>query len=96
MASLLIHSIPSQWSNPIQDLVNIFQQHEEGRHLWLLLDLLTVIPEEFSTQVSFKLRNSPPQVKGISEVIHLLISKFAKSMRHCVKISCTSCFAVGS
>lgn len=51
MASLLIHSIPNQWSNPVQDLVNIFQQHEEGRHLWLLLDLLTVIPEEFSTQV---------------------------------------------
>jgi hypothetical protein len=51
MASLLIHSIPTQWSNPIQDLVNIFQQHEEGRNLWLLLDLLTVIPEEFSTQV---------------------------------------------
>jgi hypothetical protein len=52
MASLLIHSIPAQWSSPVQDLINIFQQHEEGRHLWLLLDLLTVIPEEFSTQVS--------------------------------------------
>jgi len=40
-----------QWSNPVDDLVKIFQQHDEGRNLWLLLALLTVIPEEFSTQV---------------------------------------------
>ena len=46
LASILIHSIPGQWENPVQELVRTFQGTV------ILFEMLTVIPEEFSTQVS--------------------------------------------
>ena len=48
LASILIQSIPGQWENPVRELVQTFQGTV------LLFEILTVIPEEFSTQVSKK------------------------------------------
>ena len=48
LASILIQSIPGQWENPVRELVQTFQGTV------LLFEILTVIPEEFSTQVSIK------------------------------------------
>lgn len=46
MASVVIHSIPTQWKNPIMEIVSMFQ----GNSI-ILFEVLTVVPEEFSTQV---------------------------------------------
>lgn len=48
LAGIVIQSIPGQWDQPVPELVSIFQ----GKSTTLLFELLTVIPEEFSTQVS--------------------------------------------
>jgi len=52
VSGLVIHSIGITWQNPIQDLMNMLQPLMTGdniRPLLLLLELLTVIPEDFST-----------------------------------------------
>ena len=45
LASIVIQSIPGQWASPVQELVRTFNGTA------LLFEILTVIPEEFSTQV---------------------------------------------
>ena len=47
MACVLIHSIPEQWKNPIPEVINIFRGNST-----LLFEVLTVVPEEFFTQVT--------------------------------------------
>ena len=64
VSGLVIHSVPEHWPNPITDLIEGFKpQLSTGqvslwstlslllqvRPLTLLLELLTIIPEEFST-----------------------------------------------
>ena len=49
MADLLIHSIPDRWSGPVPDVINLFGQGSTGHAPTILLELLTVIPEEYST-----------------------------------------------
>lgn len=52
VSGLVIHSVPEHWPAPITDLINLFKpQISTGqiKPLVLLLELLTVIPEEFST-----------------------------------------------
>ena len=58
MASLVIHSIPDKWSNPVQDLISMFQTEANNANsdaviraktVAMLFELLTVIPEEYST-----------------------------------------------
>ena len=55
MASLVIHSIPTKWQNPIQDLITMFQNEASSgavpshKTVATLFELLTVIPEEYST-----------------------------------------------
>lgn len=52
VSGLVIHSTPEHWQAPIQDLISLFQPNISAtnlRPLVLLLELLTVIPEEFST-----------------------------------------------
>lgn len=46
LASVVIKSIPGHWEKPIQDILTIFSGNST-----LLFEILTVIPEEFSTQV---------------------------------------------
>ena len=54
VSGLVIHCVPGHWPEPITDLISMFQPQLTGpnpnyRSLTLLLELLTVIPEEFST-----------------------------------------------
>ena len=49
MADLLIHSIPDRWSGPVSDVVNLLGQGSTGHAPTILFELLTVIPEEYST-----------------------------------------------
>eukprot|EP00095_Tigriopus_kingsejongensis_P012065 maker-scaffold60_size442463-snap-gene-0.27 protein:Tk12065 transcript:maker-scaffold60_size442463-snap-gene-0.27-mRNA-1 annotation:"Importin-13" len=54
VAGLVNHSLPKMWPTPMQDLINIFQREMETKGvavLHLLLELLTVIPEEFATMI---------------------------------------------
>ena len=50
LASVVIKSIPGHWEKPIQDILTIFSGNST-----LLFEILTVIPEEFSTQVKHAL-----------------------------------------
>lgn len=61
VSGLVIHSVPDHWPQPITDLISLFQpQLSTGqvRPLTLLLELLTVIPEEFSTLLLSSQRRS--------------------------------------
>jgi len=52
VSGLVIHSVPEHWPSPITDIIQLFQPQVQAgqlRSLTLLLELLTVIPEEFST-----------------------------------------------
>lgn len=54
VSGLVIHCVPEHWPEPITDIISMFQPQLSGpnpnfRSLTLLLELLTVIPEEFST-----------------------------------------------
>ena len=54
VSGLVIHCVPGHWPEPITDIISMFQPQLTGpnpnyRSLTLLLELLTVIPEEFST-----------------------------------------------
>ena len=55
VAHLVIHGASSGlWQNPVEELINIFHAEMEKRGvavLGLLLELLTIIPEEFATSV---------------------------------------------
>ena len=53
MASVVIHSIPAQWKTPILEIISLFRGNST-----LLFEVLTVVPEEFSTQVRSKLHKS--------------------------------------
>ena len=55
MASLVIHSIPDKWANPVQEIIAMFQNEANAnpqstaKTVAQLFELLTVIPEEYST-----------------------------------------------
>ncbi|RZC40401.1 importin-13, partial [Asbolus verrucosus] len=54
LSAYIIHTVPSHWPNAFEELVSSFQpQHlpnvEPERVIWILLEILTVIPEEFQS-----------------------------------------------
>ena len=49
MADLVIHSIPDRWQGPVSDIVSLFGQGSTGGAPTVLFEILTVIPEEYST-----------------------------------------------
>ncbi|XP_066144032.1 importin-13 [Euwallacea fornicatus] len=63
LSAYVIHTIPTHWPNAFEELVSSFQPHnlptiESERVIWILLEILTVIPEEFqSTTLSRVQRN---------------------------------------
>ncbi|XP_060533437.1 importin-13 [Cylas formicarius] len=63
LSAYIIHTIPTHWPKAFEELVSSFQpQHlpnvEPERVIWILLEILTVIPEEFqSTTMSVSQRN---------------------------------------
>ena len=48
LAAIMIQSIPEHWSSPVPETISILQTAGSPA---LLFEMLTVIPEEFSTQV---------------------------------------------
>nr|CAI5818240.1 unnamed protein product [Callosobruchus analis] len=51
LSAYIIHTIPTYWPNAFEELVSSFQPHhlpnvEPERVIWILLEILTVIPEE--------------------------------------------------
>lgn len=51
MSAFIIHTVPNHWPNAFEELVSSFQPHhlpgvEPERVVWILLEILTVIPEE--------------------------------------------------
>nr|CAH7738201.1 unnamed protein product [Callosobruchus chinensis] len=63
LSAYIIHTIPTYWPNAFEELVSSFQPHhlpnvEPERVIWILLEILTVIPEEFqSTALALNQRN---------------------------------------
>lgn len=63
LSAYIIHTLPNFWPKAFEELVSSFQpQHlpnvEPERVIWILLEILTVIPEEFqSTVLSTSQRN---------------------------------------
>ncbi|CAH0554758.1 unnamed protein product [Brassicogethes aeneus] len=64
LSAFIIHTVPDYWPNAFEELVSSFQpQHlpniDAERVIWILLEILTVIPEEFqSTNLAITQRNS--------------------------------------
>lgn len=51
LSAYIIHTIPTHWPKAFEELVSSFQPHnlpniESERVIWILLEILTVIPEE--------------------------------------------------
>ena len=51
LSSMILHSIPDQWTSPLSDFISILQRASGGsqlkpQHVTLLLEILTVLPEE--------------------------------------------------
>lgn len=52
---MILHSIPDQWTTPLSDFISILQQASgenelQPHHIALLLEILTVLPEEVVNQ----------------------------------------------
>lgn len=63
LSAYIIHTVPSHWPKAFEELVSSFQPQylpnvEPERVIWILLEILTVIPEEFqSTTLATSQRN---------------------------------------
>lgn len=58
LSSMILHSIPDQWTSPLSDFISILQRASGGsqlkpQHVNLLLEILTVLPEEVSFLIYF-------------------------------------------
>ncbi|KAL1494258.1 hypothetical protein ABEB36_009882 [Hypothenemus hampei] len=84
LSAYIIHTIPTHWPNPFEELVASFQPHnlpniESERVIWILLEILTVIPEEFqSTKLTknqqYKVRTVLQEVsKDIMKVVEMCL-----------------------
>jgi len=82
MSGFIIHSAPDHWQDPISDIINMFSPHLQGstpnlRSLTLLLELLTVIPEEFQTLILSSTRRSAVRhtfAAGLNRVLPFLLN----------------------
>lgn len=75
---MILHSIPEKWANPLSDFISMLQQASNStelpsQHLSLLLEILTVLPEEVVVFAYFLHYN-------IYVVFHILLIQF-QSMR---------------
>lgn len=53
LSAYIIHTVPTHWPKAFEELVSSFQPQylpnvEPERVIWILLEILTVIPEEVS------------------------------------------------
>lgn len=54
LSSMILHSIPNLWASPLSDFINMLQQLSDSsqllpQYLSLLLEILTVLPEEYQS-----------------------------------------------
>jgi hypothetical protein len=77
LADLILRSIPEHWTNPISNIGTIFG----GKSTSILLELLTVIPEEYSTlTVSTQKR---AQIKAeLTGSLHLVLPLIQQVINH--------------
>ena len=81
MSGFIIHSSPEHWQHPISDILNMFAPHLQGatpnmRSLTLMLELLTVIPEEFQTLILSSQRRAAVRqtfAAGLGQVLPFLL-----------------------
>ena len=79
VASLMIHSMPRLWADPVRDQIALLRKDldESGtKMLYGFLELLTVLPEEFSTQVMPAERRNVVKEKllqNLPEVLQLIV-----------------------
>ncbi|XP_050507704.1 importin-13 [Diabrotica virgifera virgifera] len=68
LSAYIIHTVPNHWPKAFEELVSSFQPQylpnvEPERVIWILLEILTVIPEEFQrTTLALNQRNRVRQV----------------------------------
>ncbi len=79
VASLMIHSMPHLWPDPVRDQIGLLRKdlEESGtKMLYGFLELLTVLPEEFTTQVMPTERRHMVKEKllqNLPEVLQLIV-----------------------
>lgn len=86
MSAYIIHTLPNFWPNALEELVSNFQPQnlpniEPQRVIWILLEILTVIPEEFlsislPTSQKTKVRTV---LQGVSRDVLKLIEAYLMS-----------------
>ncbi len=79
VASLMIHSMPHLWQDPVGDQIALLKKDLEQTGMQMLpafLELLTVLPEEFATQVMPAQRKSVVRAKlteNLPQVLQLIV-----------------------
>ncbi|XP_018334256.1 importin-13 isoform X2 [Agrilus planipennis] len=93
LSAYIIHTIPTHWPNAFEELVSSFQPNffpniEPERVIWILLEILTVIPEEFqSMTLATSQRNRVRTVlqtvsRDILRVVEMCLSPLAGAGFH--------------
>jgi len=90
MSGFIIHSAPDHWRDPITDIINMFSPQLAGaapnmRSLTLLLELLTVIPEEFQTLILSSTRRTAVRhtfAAGLNQVLPFLLNVISHHSQH--------------
>ncbi len=99
LASLMIHSMPHLWQNPVGDQVEQLRKDlAEGGMAMLpgFLELLTVLPEEFATQVMPAQRKGVVRAKlaeNLPQVLQLivqLLQQEASVPKECIRLAARS------
>lgn len=72
LSAYIIHTVPNHWPNAFEELVSSFQpQHlpniEPERVIWILLEILTVIPEEFQSTILVSTQRN--RVKSVLQLV---------------------------
>lgn len=80
LSSMILHSIPDQWASPLNDFISVLQQASgertlQSHHVTLLLEILTVLPEEFQNMKlahDRKISIRRELLKAVKEVLPIL------------------------
>lgn len=84
LSAYIIHTIPNHWPEAFEELVSSFQPQylpnvEPERVIWILLEILTVIPEEFQrTTLALNQRNA------VRNVLHKVSKDIMKVVEMCL------------
>ncbi|XP_074650007.1 importin-13-like isoform X2 [Tubulanus polymorphus] len=101
LSALTFQATPELWPNAVSEMVTTFQhlqqsQLQAGRSCCILLELLTVLPEEFFTANLTKMRRSTVRVeleKGLQQVLPLLQNTMTPSTPPDIMNQAIRCFS---